>query len=44
MERGALEFRHPDAVLYVLWVFKFIVTNSAKGGDDDDDDDENNKW
>lgn len=41
MKRDALEFQHPDAILYVLRVFKFIVTNSADGGDDDKN---NNKW
>lgn len=37
---GAYEFQHPDPMLYVLRVFKSIVTNSNDEGDDN----KNNKW
>lgn len=41
MKCGAPQFRHPDAILHVLRVFKFIVTNSTDGGGGDN---KNNKW
>lgn len=41
MKWGAQEFQHPDPILYVLRVFKSIVTNS---NDEDDDANKNTKW
>lgn len=36
MKWGAQEFQHPDLILFVLRVFKFIVTNSNNDGDDNE--------
>lgn len=41
MKCGAPQVQHPDAILHVLRVFKFIVTNSTDGGGGDN---KNNKW